>query len=38
MACLGSVVRYTPNRLVFNTAEAMRGNLLSILFHLRLVC
>lgn len=29
MTCLGSVVRYTPNRLIFNTAEAMRGNPLS---------
>lgn len=26
MTCLGHVVRYTPNRLIFNTAEAMRGN------------
>lgn len=26
MIFLGAVVRYTPNRLVFNTAEAMRGN------------
>ena len=28
--CPGPVVRYTPNRLVFNTAEAMRGNALSL--------
>lgn len=28
MICLGSVVRYTPSRLIFNTAEAMRGNAL----------
>ena len=26
MISLGAVVRYTPNRLIFNTAEAMRGN------------
>lgn len=26
MAHLGPIVRYTPNRLIFNTAEAMRGN------------
>ena len=34
MICKGSVVRYTPNRLIFNTAEAMRGN---ALFHLSFV-
>lgn len=28
MICLGPVVRYTPNRLIFNTAEAMRGSTL----------
>ena len=28
MIYLGSVVRYTPNRLIFNTAEAMRGKTL----------
>ena len=26
MICLGTIVRYAPNRLIFNTAEAMRGN------------
>ena len=26
MRCSGPIVRYTPNRLIFNTAEAMRGN------------
>ena len=28
MTSSGSVVRYTPNRLVFNTAEAVRGDTL----------
>ena len=35
--CLGPVVRYTPNRLIFNTAEATRGKP-SVPSQVRLVC